>query len=74
MKRVSLRENMLITTGARAAYMECRGDISLPAGSTGEDELAEFIAETVDRYTNSVNMNFDEFIETALLRRFKKED
>lgn len=48
--RASLTENKLITMGARAAYMECRGDISLPGGSRGEDELANFVVQTVAAY------------------------
>lgn len=72
----SLTENKLITMGARAAYMECRGDISLPGGSRGEDELADFVVQTVCEHRLLCDDTpFDEFIETALLKKYgRKED
>lgn len=69
----SLRDNLLVTAGARAIYMETNGDIVLPGGVTGEDELAEFIAEAVDRYIANIPYGvgpFDIYIETGLSRKF----
>ena len=73
MRKVSIRENMLVTMGARAGSMECLGYISLPAGSAGEDQLAAFACETVTGYLESDgDVGFDEYIEVALTEKYGK--
>ena len=37
--RNSRRDDLMVTMGARAAYMECIGNITLPKGVDGEYEL-----------------------------------
>lgn len=69
----SLRDNLLVTAGARAAYMDSKGCIDLPGGVEGEDILADFIAEAVDRYIANIPYGvgpFDIYIETGLSRKF----
>lgn len=70
---VNLRDNLFITAGARAIYMETNGDIVLPGGVAGEDELAEFVVDVVDRYISAIPDGvepFDIYIETMLLNKF----
>lgn len=70
---VSLRDNLLVTAGARAAYMECRELIDLPGGVTGEEELAIFLTIAVDHYieaSKEKEINFDEFIEMILVKNY----
>lgn len=73
---MNLRDNLLVTIGSRAAYMETHGDIKLPIGSHGEDALAAFAVKLVEQWLNEETdvMNFDEFIETALEKRFPNSD
>ena len=77
-KEVSIRDNLLVTMGTRAAYMDCLGTITLPSGVGGETQLAEFVSETVDQYIDeslNVEWSFDEYIETALEKKYGvKED
>ena len=64
---MSIRENLLVTAGTRAAYMDASGIIVLPTGAEGEDRLAEFTIKTVDRYINEqIDEPFDLYIESAL--------
>lgn len=70
-KQVNLRDNLLVTAGARAAYMECSRVIDLPSGVDGEEILAEFVTGVVDKYIDErINNPFDEYIENALKERF----
>ena len=72
---VDFRDNLLVTIGSRAAYMDCAGMIDLPDGSDGEDVLAEFAANLARQFQAAdPETNFDEFIETALLQRFALRD
>ena len=72
---VSIRDNLLVTIGSRAAYMDCAGVIALPDGTDGEDTLAEFAADLALQFQEAdPDTNFDEFIETALLQRFAPQD
>lgn len=65
------RDNLLVTMGARAAYMECDGIINLPAGIYGEQELAEFAVEKVDQYMDeNIDESFDLYIERELDKRY----
>lgn len=63
----NLRDNLLITAGLRAAYMDARYDINLP----GEDDLSRRVVELVDRYIEEkIDISFDEYIETFLLQTY----
>ena len=70
----SIRDNMLVTAGARAAYMDDANIIKLPSGLDGEDELAIFLSKVVDQYINYRRFfdepNFDEFIEKSLQEKY----
>lgn len=67
----NLRDDLLVTAGARAAYMECSNSIKLPEGVEGERWFSSFIANMVDLYLcNKDNTNFDEYIESVLLKRY----
>lgn len=69
------RDNLLITAGKAAAYMECSRVINLPHG-TEEDELIGFITGAVDKYINEeIDIPFDYYIESKLLKEYQiKED
>ena len=68
-----IRDNLSVTVGSRAAYMDHAGYIQLPAGSVGEDVLANFASEIVDVWLRTeCDTSFDEYIETALENRFPK--
>ena len=72
----NLREHLMVIMGARAAYMDYECRIDLPGGLEGEGELAEFVKKTVERYiqkaTDGEDVNFDEYIETALIKQYGK--
>lgn len=75
MNRTKIYDHLLVTLGCRAGVMDMRGDIDLPIGTYGEDDLAEFAARTVDDYmTTDGDTPFDEYIETALLAKYGKEN
>lgn len=66
----SLRDNLLVTAGARAAYMDRNDTIDIPDGLKGEDDLAIFIARAVDYYLANECGNFDLYIEERLIRGY----
>ena len=69
----SVRDDLLVTAGARAAYMNDFGSIVLPTGIVGEAKLAEFASTVVDRYLNQTryrDINYDEYIESALQKEY----
>ena len=68
-------DDLLITAGKAAAYMECSRVINLPHG-TEEDELVEFITGAVDKYIDEeIDIPFDYYIESKLLKEYQiKED
>ena len=70
-----LRDDLLVTMGARAAYMECAGVIRLPAGINGEEELAKFVVNRVDEFVECCmyEIPFDLFIETELKNEYGTE-
>ena len=73
--KASLRENLLVTFGSRAGYMDSSGIINLPEGSHGEDILADYAVGVVERYmTKCDDISFDEYIETALMEKFGREE
>ena len=69
------RDDLFITAGKAAAYMECSRVINLPHG-TEEDELVEFITGAVDKYIDEeIDIPFDYYIESKLLKEYQiKED
>lgn len=76
-KRNDLRDDLMVTMGTRAAYMECAKLIELPEGVDGEYELSVFVAEKVDYFIdNEVNNeeSFDIYIEKALEKEYGVEE
>ena len=69
------RDDLLITAGKAAAYMECSRVINLPH-VTEEDELVGFITGAVDKYIDEeIDIPFDYYIESKLLKKYQiKED
>ena len=60
-----------MTAGPRAAYMECSRMIDLPAGSAGENILAAFVTEAIDKYIDEqIDIPFDEYIKSALMSEY----
>ena len=71
---MDLRDNLLVTAGSRAAYMDSFNVIELPYGVDGEDEVASFIVKIVDEYIEQdIDESFDVFIEERLIKRFYME-
>ena len=68
-------DDLLITAGKAAAYMECSRVINLPHG-TEEDELVDFITGAVDKYIDEeIDSPMEYYIERKLLKEYKiKED
>jgi hypothetical protein len=67
-----LRDNLMTTMAMRIAYMDCAGCVCIPSGLHGEEELACFVGDTVDAYINNHDdLNFDEFIETEIAKRYQ---
>jgi hypothetical protein len=73
--RVDMRNQLLVIAGARAAYMDCANAIDIPLGLDMEDEFSAFVVDLVDKYIlEGDDVNFDEYIEKALLAKYKKYD
>lgn len=71
----SIRDNLLITAGSRAAYMDAFHVIDLPYGVDGEDEIADFVTKLVDEYLmKNDDQPFDIFIEKALMKRYNNDN
>ena len=70
----NIREHLMAIMGARAAYMDCQGDIDIPEGLEAEGDLVGFVKKTVECYirkaTDGDDVNFDEYIETALIKQY----
>lgn len=68
------REHLMTIMGARAAYMDCAGVIYIPSGLEAEGNLVWFVRKTVEQYiqepTDVTGVNFDEYIETALIKQY----
>lgn len=73
--RPKFRDDLLITAGKAAAYMECSRVINLPHG-TEEDELVGFITGAVSEYIREeIDIPFNYYIESKLLKEYGiKED
>ena len=73
-KNRDLRDNLLVTAGVRAGFMWESGDIKLPPGLEGEDDVANYISREVDYYLAKDDRDpFDLFIEESLLARYGVE-
>ena len=72
--RTPIRDNLLVTAGARVAYMHDKGIINIPDGLKGEDEIARFITRLVDEYLESDPGNFDIWLEEALMKGYGVKD
>lgn len=69
----SWRDDLLVTAGARAAYMDYKGLIEIPGYIAGESMLSAYISTEVDWYLNispAGAVSFDEFIEQRLLDKY----
>lgn len=67
----TVRDNLLVTMGSRAAYMDVEKIIQLPYGLIGEEIIAKFVSDTVDKYIDeNIDESFDIYIEEALIERF----
>lgn len=72
-KKSEIRDNMLVTIGVRAGYMDSMNHISIGGSVHDEEMLAKFAVGVVDEYLATDNdMPFDEFIEKALTERYGK--
>lgn len=68
---MTIRDNLLVNAGARAAYMYCGGIIHLEGGLVGEDILVDRVTKMVDKYIErGMDENFDIYIELELAREF----
>ena len=65
-----IRDNLLVTAGARAAYMNYRDKIYIPEGIEEEFKLAEFLTKIVDYYLRADCGNFDLYLETKLIEKY----
>ena len=65
-----IRDNLLVTAGARAAYMNYRDKIDIPEGIEEEFKLAEFLTKVVDYYLKFDCGNFDLYLETKLIEKY----
>ena len=65
-----IRDNLLITAGTRAAYMNCSDKIDIPEGIEEEFKLAEFLTKVVDYYLSLDCENFDLYLETKLIEKY----
>ena len=65
-----IRDNLLVTAGARAAYMNCSDKIDIPEGFEEELKLAEFLTKVVDDYLRLDCGNFDLYLETKLTEKY----
>ena len=65
-----IRDNLLVTAGARAAYMNCSDKIDIPEGIEEEFKLAEFLTKIVDYYLRDDCGNFDLYLETKLIEKY----
>lgn len=65
------RDDLMVTMGTRAGYMECAGEILLPEGVNGEFAFSKFVAEKVDYYIDEeIDESFDLYIEEELIRKY----
>ena len=65
-----IRDNLLVTAGARATHMDYSGEIDIPEGFEEENKLAEFLTKVVDEYLILDEVNFDLYLETKLIEKY----
>lgn len=65
-----IRDNLLVTAGARAVYMDYRGEIAILEGLEEEDKFAEFLTKVIDYYLSHDCGNFDLYLETKLIEKY----
>lgn len=65
-----IRDNLLVTAGARAVHMDYRGEIVIREGLEEENKLAEFLAKVIDYYLRVDCGNFDLYLETKLIEKY----
>ena len=65
-----IRDNLLVTAGARAAYMNYSDKIDIQEGAEEEFKLAEFLTKVVDEYIRLDGVNFDLYLETKLIEKY----
>ena len=65
-----IRDNLLVTAGARAVHMDYRGEIDIREGFEEENKLAEFLTKVIDYYLNNDCGNFDLYLETKLIENY----
>ena len=65
-----IRDNLLVTAGARAAYMNWSDKIDIPEGIEEEFKLSEFLTKVVDDYLRFDWENFDLYLETKLIEKY----
>lgn len=71
---MNMRDNLLATAAMRAAYMEEDGFITLPDGTAGEDEVAQFCADLADEYIATKPADpFDIFIEEKFAEKYGED-
>ena len=74
----TLRDDLLVTAGSRAAYMEMNNIVTLPEGPDGEREISIVVARAVSQYINqhagdAYDLPYDLFIESVLNIVYGKE-
>ena len=65
-----IRDNLLVTAGAKAAYMNYNDKIDIPEGIEEEFKLSEFLTKVVDDYLRFDWENFDLYLETKLIEKY----
>ena len=65
-----IRDNLLVTAGAKAAYMNYNDKIDIPEGIEEEFKLSEFLTKVVDDYLRFDWENFDLYLESKLIEKY----
>ena len=65
-----IRDNLLVTAGARAVHMDYRREIAIREGLEEEDKLAEFLTKVIEYYLSHDCGNFDLYLETKLIEKY----
>ena len=70
-KEQELRDNLLVTAGVRAGYMDINEEIDLPSGVEGETRTTSYIVAIVDNYVKAkYDIPFDGYVEVLLTKTF----
>lgn len=65
-----IRDDLLVTAGARAVHMDYKGEIAIREGLEEENKLAEFLTKVVDYYLSHDCGNFDLYLEVKLIEKY----